>query len=293
MERNYSMEILYKHIGKTRQAIYSANQRFKKQQNTEKSLLSLVRYWRDSHPQMGARVLYHTLKNKGVAIPIGINAFENLLSKNGLQAQMLKRFVPLTSDGKGKSNYPNLTNGLVLNNVYQLIVADITYFWLCDRWAHLFVVKDVYSQRLLGLYPSWDMKAESAIKALNQALSTQPKERFVNCIHHSDNGSQYHSKRYRKLLDSYQIKISRAKSCKENGSCEQMHHIIKNMYLRHFAPNSMEALIKACQKVKRLLNNERAIAALGYKTVKDFESKISMMNPNKRPKKELYDFNQK
>ena len=292
MERKYSMESLYQHIGKTRQSVYNANLRFSEKQHIENSLLTLARHWRDSHPQMGSRVLYHTLKNKGVDMPIGINAFENLLSRNGLQAQRIKRFIPLTSDGKGKSNYPNLTNGLVLNNICQLIVADITYFWLCDKWAHLFVVKDVYSQRLLGLYPSWDMKAESAIKALHQALSTQQKERFLNCIHHSDNGSQYHSKLYRKILDNHQIKISRAKSCEENGSCEQMNHMIKNMYLRHYAPHNMEALLKACKKVKHLLNKERGVAQLGYKTVEEFELKISKMNPNQRPKKELYDFNQ-
>ncbi|MBK9023482.1 MAG: hypothetical protein IPL69_05790 [Saprospiraceae bacterium] len=33
-----------------------------------------------------------------------------------------------TSDGKGKKTYPNLTNGLVLNGINQLIVGDITYY---------------------------------------------------------------------------------------------------------------------------------------------------------------------
>jgi len=284
------MESLYTIIGKTRQAVYSASERKANKIKLESSLLELIRAWRRSHPEMGSRVMFHSLKAKGVDIPIGINAFEELMSSHNLTARTLKRFIPLTSDGKGLGNYKNLINGLEINNICQVIVTDITYFWLSGKWSHLFVVKDLYSQRLLGLYPSWDMKAESALSALNQALSFHDKKSFEKCIHHSDNGSQYNALIYRKTLEKNKMIISRAESCKQNGSCEQMNHIVKNMYLRHMAPQNMAELIKACKKVKRLMNKERAVEQLGYITVETFENKIAEMKPDSRPKKQLYDF---
>ncbi|UZO81321.1 DDE-type integrase/transposase/recombinase [Aquimarina sp. ERC-38] len=284
------MEELYKHIGKTRQGVYYAGQRKDYLKEKEAVVLNVVRSWRMSHPQMGSRVMYYSLQAKGVKIPMGITRFEELISRFGLTASKPKRFIPLTSDGKGKSGYSNLTNGLIINDCYRLLVVDITYFWLVDQWCHLFVIKDAYSQRLVSLYPSWDLKAQSALQALSKGLSLVDPDLLKGCIHHSDNGSQYNALSYRKLLAKLGMKISRAASCKQNGSCEQMHHIIKNMYLVHFAPKNMAELKRCCQKVVHLMNAQRAVKQLGYRTVIDFEEDIAKMEPSQRPKKELYDF---
>ncbi|MBK8517040.1 MAG: DDE-type integrase/transposase/recombinase [Saprospiraceae bacterium] len=94
------------------------------------------------------------------------------MSTSGMTVKPLRSRIVKTSDGKGKGHYPNLTNGLVLNNVNQLIVGDITYYDIIDdQWSYIFTLKDIYSQRILGLVPSLSMEASFAYQCLEQAFS--------------------------------------------------------------------------------------------------------------------------
>ncbi|MBK9024857.1 MAG: transposase family protein [Saprospiraceae bacterium] len=135
-----------------------------------------------------------------------------------------------TSDGKGKKTYPNLTNGLVLNGINQLIVGDITTY---GRWnmAFYFCLKDVYSQFILCLLPSKNMKAEQAVASLKRCISIRGAQNLKFAIHHTDNGSQYEALIYLMLLNELGMQISRSKSVKENGIAEQLNDNVKNRYL--------------------------------------------------------------
>lgn len=170
------------------------------------------------------------------------------------------------------------------------MVADITYFWLVDKWCYLFVFKDVYSQRLLGLHPSESMTKEDALAALLATIRDNPHIVWKGCIHHTDNGSQYEANIYLEYLSKMGMRISRAKECKQNGSCEQMNHIIKNMYLQPMMPQQMHQMRLYCKKVLDLVNRERAIKQLGYITVQEFEQMLVGMDYKDRPKKMLHDF---
>lgn len=293
VDRSYSMERLFGLIGKTRQNYHRSLAVSKRMEEQEMEIIQRVKRCRIDHPEMGSRSLFYFIRHLGISLPIGITAFERLLSRKGLTVKRVKKFVPQTSDGKGNRDFPNLTNGLDLNGINQLIVADITYIWVDTRWYYLFILKDVYSQRLISVVPSQNMKASNAIKTLKELVRLRGSPEFKGCIHHSDNGSQYDSTDFLKYLDELKIQVSRAKSCSQNGSCEQMHHIIKNMYLRHWGLRSFEDLVRACKKVKRLMNEQRTIEQLGNRTVEEFEEYIKMLSLEHRPTKILYDFSTK
>lgn len=293
LERKYSMERFYEVMGGSRQNFHQRMDRFREKQKVESQIIEQVRLWRKDHPRMGSRTMYGSMKAAGIDLPIGVTAFENLMVKYGLTIRKVKRSFPQTSDGKGNRNYPNLTNGLVLNDINQLVSTDITYFWVADRWCYLFVLKDVYSQHLLSLLPSRNMNSENAIRMLKELEKTRGPTDLEGCIHHSDNGSQFDSRQVLDHLKRLKMQVSRAASCKQNGSCEQMNHIIKNMYLKHFGIRSFDDLVAACRKTKRLMNEYRAVKQLGYRTVQAFEQHILRLRPDQRPKKELHDFLQK
>ena len=143
------------------------------------------------YPSMGGRPLYYTMLNQGEHIPKGVNKFERLIKNNDLTVGVAKKSGPHTSDGFGKRAYPNLTNGLVLTDINQLLVADITYIWISNRWCYLFMLKDVYSQRLISIVPSENMKEENAFKTLLECEKLRGRKSLQACIYHSDNGSQY------------------------------------------------------------------------------------------------------
>jgi putative transposase len=71
---------------------------------------------------------------------------------------------------------------------------------------YLAVVMDLFSRRVVGWYIDKRMTTDLVIKAMMKAynLRQPPKELDF----HSDRGSQYTGKRYRKLLSGYGIRAS-------------------------------------------------------------------------------------
>jgi len=283
-------ERLFAAIGTSRQSYAQAQARQMRTRNEEAEILDNVRQWRRRHPMMGSRPLFHSMRESGIELGIGVTKFERLLSRAGMTVGQARRSGPHTSDGKGKRSYPNLTNGLIINDINQLVVADITYFWLKDRWHYIFTLKDVYSQRVISLLPSDNIEAINAVETLNELCELRGEQNLTGCKHHTDNGSQYEAEVFRTRLASLKMVISRAEECKQNGSSEQLNHIVKNMYLKHMGINSKAALEIGCRKVKKLMNKERTVHQLGNLTVEQFEARIKGLPPDRRPLKQLYDF---
>lgn len=286
------MESVYRVLGKSRQQFYQQLQRDAKRKQSEAIIIDQVKDWRVHHTKMGSRTLYYSMKEAGITLGIGVTRFEQLLMRYGFTVPKIRRFVPKTSDGKGKRAYPNLTNGLMLTNINELIVGDITYFWVESKWHYIFTLKDVYSQHILSLNPSRTLEASNAVCSLLEAARIRGEPNLRGAIHHSDNGSQYESDDYKELISRLRISISRAEDCKQNGSAEQLNHIAKNMYLNQWSIKNFYELKQACKEVQYLSNHQRAIKQLGYKTPIGFEKYIRSLPDKSRPRKTLFDFNQ-
>lgn len=152
------------------------------------------------------------------------------------------------------------------------------------------MLKDVYSQRVISMIPSENMKAENAVLNLNELIKLRGESCLQGCIFHSDNESQYEASIFKKELERLGMKISRSKTCSQNGSSEQCNHIIKNMYLEHCGIRSYKDLVENCKRVQYLLNYERTIKQLGDISADKFERQITTLKPNERPQKTMYDF---
>ncbi len=151
-ERTYSMEAIYTELNYSRQAFWKHNQKQSERLKEEEEIINQVLKWRKGHPRVGSRSLYYTMKNNGCELEIGVNKFERLLSSHGLTVGKIKSRIPKTSDGLGKGYYTNLANGMVLTDINQLIVGDITQYWLDGRWYYIFLLKDVSRKDVLGLW---------------------------------------------------------------------------------------------------------------------------------------------
>lgn len=289
-DRSYSMESLYKELGTSRQAVWQMNKRDQVSSEQEEQIVRLVKKWRKTHPRMGSRSLYYTLENvAGIELGIGVNKFENLLRERDLLIRTKKRWNK-TSDGLGKESYSNLISGMALNGINQVIVGDITYYLVEGCHAYIFTLKDLYSQRILGLYPSLTMGAEDGLICLNSAIKVRGKENLKGCIHHTDNGSQYNAKIYKNCLTNVGMKISRAYNCLENGSAENLNGLIKNSYLKPWHINTFEQLQEACKQLIHITNEQRAIEEVGNLSPMKFEQLIEKLPIAERPIKYLYDF---
>ncbi|HAT76929.1 MAG TPA: hypothetical protein DCS19_08795 [Flavobacterium sp.] len=230
---------------------------------------------------MGSRTMYYQLKIDY----IGINKFEKIVKENGLTIQQKRKRI-ITTDGFYEKCDTNLINGLTLHYINQVIAGDITYLILKDKTYYIFTLKDMYSKRIIGLYGSDTMMATNAIITLKQAIKLRGKD-INNCIHHSDAGSQYKSIAYKNMLNKNQIKMSIAQNCLENGMAEQLNGVLKNDYIIKDIKNVTD-LNKQLKEIKRLINEEKPVKELNYKTPMEFEKWLQ--TANNPPKIELYDF---
>lgn len=289
MEKVWTMKQVYTVMGLTRQAVH---QKLKRQDHRDaiiEETLIHIRDWREQHPGMSAREMHYSMKNSKIELRVGINKFERILSEHGFNALRPRSKKPITSDGKGK-RFENLTYGLKINDINQLIVTDITYYDLPNERTYIFIIKDVYSQRMLSIVPAKSLHARHAIKALKEVINLRG-EGLKGCIHHSDNGSQFDSNDYQDLLDKNGLIISRAKSCQENGSAEHINHVAKNMYLEGWNIETFEQLKKACQRLKDNHNCQRAIEQLNRVSPVDFEQSLKSITLDQRLVKIMFDFN--
>lgn len=284
--RGYSMERLYAYLGVTRQALHQQQKAMLHQTLKEQEILRQVRDFRERHLRMGSRCLYYSLDIKRM----GVSKFEELMSRNNLTVPVKRKRIK-TTDSQGCNYYPNLINGKKLTGINQLIVSDITYYYTVNQMLYIFTLKDVYSQRILSLRASDNMKALNALKTLDDFIKVRGSGPFPLLIHHSDNGKQYDATVFKAELAKLEIQISRAGNSLENGSSESLNNIIKNQYLYdHSQIKDVKQLQMALDELKWKLNNEKAIKSLGYRTVVDFESYILSLAESERPIKKLYDF---
>ncbi len=186
---------------------------------------------------------FHAL-SRGAA---GSLAFSQMLRQSGVDAgrwlaRRLMRECGLTGRQPVKHHYrvnednspplPNLLNWqfnpAAPNHVW---CGDISFIRLQDKWCYLALVVDLYSRRIIGSALSLTADAELVCWALRNALETRPRDGRL--LFHSDQGVQYESNKYRKLLWSYGVmqSMSRRGNCLDNSPMERVFRSLKSEWI--------------------------------------------------------------
>lgn len=269
-----SLELFYAYYQITRQGYWKALKRMEEQGGVIERLTQEVEQYRQLDSRAGSRSMYYNMDIKH-RYGLGVSKFEKLLSEQGLTLLPCRVRVVTTRSSFQSWNYENLTHGLELTSVNQLVVGDLTYIGVGGAVYYLFLLTDVYSCRIVGHCLDTRMRKEEAMRALNQWIEMRGADKVQNCIHHTDGGSQYFSGSYLKELAEHEIQVSAAKSCLENGYAEQRNGLIKN----HFAPilrNMSEGTAKTeVARIIHFLNYKRKQKRLGWLSPVAFENKYA------------------
>jgi len=86
----------------------------------------------------------------------------------------------------------------------QIWAGDITYLKIAKGWVYLAIVMGLYSSRIIGSATDKHMTTDLISRAMVMAYNL--RQPFKGLVFHSDRGSQYTSKPYRKLLIDYGIR---------------------------------------------------------------------------------------
>jgi len=269
-------------LGITKQAVHQRSQRTELFNTKLAGLVELVDELRKEHPGCGVEKMYRILKPDFIGRDKFINIFINI----GYRVKRLKNYVRTTIPTHLK--YPNLIEGMLVNNANQLWQSDITYFYLNGKFYYIVMILDVYTRKIIGHKVSDNMRAEANIAVLKQAVKGQGAS-LGGLIHHSDRGSQYVDKDYLQLLVDNKIIVSMGLKAQDNAYAERINGIIKNEYLKRWEIKSFSDLKRKLNKAVKHYNEKRFHSSLPKNlSPMNFEKSLLGLYSQKRPKVIIY-----
>ena len=151
-------------------------------------------------------------------------------------------------------------------------VADFTYLWTAEGWLYVAAVLDLYSRRVVGWSMSSSMTVQLVTDALTMALWRRGKP--MQLLHHSDQGSQYTSEAFQRLLAEHGItcSMSRRGDCWDNAAMESFFSTMKTERTskRNYSTRD-EARADVFDFIERFYNHQRRHSTLGYMSPVEFE----------------------
>ena len=199
-----------------------------------------------------------------------------ILREDNLLCMRKRKFVVTTDSTHGRKVYPNLARDLVLTDVDQLWVADITYIRLREEFVYLAVILDAFSRRVIGWALDRTLEDKLTLAALRMALSRRSVQ--PGLVHHSDRGSQYASCDYTNLLAAHEVGISMSRKGNpwDNAACESFMKTLKyEEVFRSDYRDLQEAQLSIRDFLEKIYNAQRLHSALGYVPPTEFEANLA------------------
>ena len=152
------------------------------------------------HPYKGVLQMQDYLKIEG--IHSNEKRVRRLLRKMGIEAIYPKK--NLSKLGLAKYIHSYLLRNISIVKPNQVWAIDISYIPMKRGFMYLTIVVDWYSRKILGWQLSNTLEAETQTGIIKKMVKKYGKPEIIN----SDQGSQYTSDIWVKLLKSLSIKIS-------------------------------------------------------------------------------------
>ncbi len=192
--------------------------------------------------------------------------------KLGLRCKQKKKYKATTDSKHNLPVYPNLLKqDFSATSPNEKWISDITYINTEEGWLYLAGIVDVFHAEVVGYEFSNRMKKGIVINAMNKAVEFKNPPEGI--ILHSDRGSQYCSKYYRKLLKRYGIlgSMSRKGNCYDNAMMESFWGILKSelIYGMKFRTRA-EAIRVITEYIELDYNRQRLHSRLGNKSPATF-----------------------
>jgi transposase InsO family protein len=221
----------------------------------------------------GYRYIGHELRRRH-GLVVNHKRVLRLLRLDNLLDLKRRPFVPVTTDAR--HTWPvvtNLARGMILSDLDQLWVADITYIRLREEFAFLAVILDAFSRRVVGWALADHLQASLAVAALEMALAAR-RPPPGSLIHHSDRGVQYACADYTSLLEAHDIRpsMSRVGNPYDNAKAESFMKTLKHEEVDGRDYRDIEAARPSIAAfIEQTYNGGRLHSALGYRPPIEFE----------------------
>ena len=201
----------------------------------------------------------------------------NLMKEAGVCVRHRKKYKVTTNSNHKQPIFENKINRQFnVADPNQVYAGDITYIWTQEGWLYLAVVIDLFSRKVVGWSMSSRMKTQLVCDALRMAIWQRRPQ--AGLISHSDRGSQYASKEYRRLLkdNGFIGSMSRLGDCWDNAVAESFFGSLKQerVQWRNYQTR-YEAQQDILQYISMFYNSYRLHSYLGYKSPNQYEAEAA------------------
>jgi putative transposase len=231
---------------------------------------TIDRSFKSSDRTYGARRVWHDVLAEG--LNCSLHRVERLMRENGLRARPRRRGLPRDIGERATISDNILDRAFEASAPNQKWIADFTYIWTAEGWLYVAAVVDLFSRRVVG----WAMKAEMTAQLVTDALlmAIWRRGKPIRLLHHSDQGSQYTSEQFQRLMADHGItcSMSRSGNVWDNAAMESFFSSLKTeRCARKVYRTRDDARADVFDYIECFYNPRRRHSTLGYLSPVEFE----------------------
>ena len=230
-----------------------------------------------SRDSLGSREMARKLREEG--FKISRYRVRKLMKELGLIVKQRVAYKVTTKRKHSDSVADNLLNQnfnpIAPNEVWA---GDVTYLKTAEGWMYLAIVMDLFSRRIVGWHIDKRMTTDLVCKALMKAYNLRQPNK--GCVFHSDRGSQYTSKRYRKLLKDFDMRASMGDvgACWDNAVVERFFGSLKHDWILKVHQPTRAHMEKDVATYMRYYNLERLHSSNGDLSPINYENSLKKVS---------------
>jgi len=224
-------------------------------------------------PSYGYRRITAHLRREGITI--NHKKVYRIMRANGICCSIRRSYKHTTNSNHDLAKYPNLVKNLVPVRLNQVWHADITYIRFASSFAYLAAIIDGLSRKAIGYAIGKTLSPALTISALKDAIGQRNTD---GVIHHSDQGFQYCSFQYVKILKENGIEISMSEKANpyDNAKMESFFRTLKveEVYMSDYETYD-DVLASIPYFIEEMYNRKRLHSSLGYMPSEEFKGKFN------------------
>lgn len=281
----YPVSLMCRLLGVTRSGYYGYEGRQADKPDDpehEEMLEAVLAIAKASDDSYGSRRMKRALN--ALSYPVSRDKARRLMREAGVWVKHRKKYKVTTNSNHRQPVFENqLNRAFDVAGPDQVYAGDITYLWTQEGWLYLAVVIDLYSRKVVGWSMGSRMTSRLVCDALTMALwLRRPAE---GLIVHSDRGSQYASKAYRRLLKAHGFigSMSRKGDCWDNAVVESFFGSLKQerVQWRHYQTR-YGAQQDVLHYITMFYNAYRLHSYLDYRSPNQYEAEMAVTSEMKK-----------
>jgi putative transposase len=229
----------------------------------------------ESRGTYGSPRVLRALREEGERV--GRNRIIRVMRTERLTGKPRRRFRVTTQSDPAAIPAPNrVARQFAVEGPNRVWAGDLTALPTAQGWLYLAVLLDLWSRRVVGWAMRATLETEVVIAAWHMAVG---RRQAVPLLHHSDQGAQYTSAAYQRLLAGQHVKcsMSRRGDCWDNAPVESFFRTLKVELLpTTLWPTRAAAVGAVHDYIEQFYNTRRLHSSLGYQSPARFEQRAQV-----------------